>query len=321
MSDTNNRVKVMIMGSGPAGLTAAIYAARADLAPLVVAGGQPGGQLTITTEVENFPGFAEGITGPELMLTTQRQAERFGAQFMYGAITDVDVSERPFKVDIDGETFYADTFIIASGATAQLLGVKGERELMGRGVSACATCDGAFFRDEDVAIIGGGDSAMEEANFLTRFAKSVTIIHRRDEFRASQIMQNRTLANPKIKVMWDSVVDEMVGTVEEGLKSLKVRNVKTGEVTDLPINGCFVAIGHKPNTELFTGKLAMDGSGYILTNPHSGKGAVPATATDIPGLFACGDVQDSYYRQAITAAGSGCMAAIDAERFLADHGS
>ncbi len=308
----------MIMGSGPAGLTAAIYAARADLEPLVVEGGQPGGQLTITTEVENYPGFAEGIMGPELMEVTHRQAERVGTKFIYGAITEVDFSSRPFKIDVEGTAYTADAFIIASGASARLLGVPGESELMGYGVSACATCDGAFFREQDVAVMGGGDSAMEEASFLTKFAKTVTIIHRRDEFRASHIMQKRVLDNPKIKVIWDSVIDEMLGTREEGLKAVSVRNVKTNESHRVPVEGCFVAIGHQPNTDVFAGKLAMDDKGYIVTHPHSEKGAIPATATSVPGVFACGDVQDAYYRQAITAAGSGCMAAIDAQHFLAD---
>lgn len=319
MNEQTNHVKVMIMGSGPAGLTAAIYAARADLEPLVVEGGQPGGQLTITTEVENYPGFENGIMGPELMDVTHRQAERFGTRFVYGAITEVDLSKRPFRIDLEGTIYHADTFIVASGASARLLGVKGEDTLMGYGVSACATCDGAFFRNQDVAVIGGGDSAMEEAHFLTRFAKSVTLIHRRDELRASQIMQSRVLSHEKIKVIWDSVVEEMVGTRETGLTSLKVRNVKTDKVSDVPMQGCFVAIGHDPNTEVFRGKLNMDEKGYLITNPRANKGAVPATGTSVPGVFACGDVQDAYYRQAVTAAGSGCMAAIDAEHFLAEQ--
>jgi thioredoxin reductase (NADPH) len=319
VSESTNHVKVMIMGSGPAGLTAAIYAARADLEPLIVEGGQPGGQLTITTEVENYPGFEEGIMGPELMDVTHRQAERFGTRFIYGAITEVDFTSRPFKIDVEGKVYLADTFIIASGASARLLGVKGESELMGYGVSACATCDGAFFREQDVAVIGGGDSALEEANFLTRFAKSVTIVHRRDALRGSQIMQNRVLANPKIKVAWDSIVDEMVGTRESGLTAVRLKNAKSGELSDLVVTGCFVAVGHDPNTSLFKGKLSTDDKGYLITKPFTGTGAIPATATDVPGVFACGDVQDSHYRQAISAAGSGCMAAIDAEHFLAEQ--
>ena len=298
---------VTILGSGPAGLTAAIYAARADLKPLLIHGGQPGGQLTTTTEVENFPGFAHGIMGPELMEQTTKQAERFGTRFVQANVTKVDLSKRPFKITLDdGSSFETKTLIAATGAAAKYLGLPNEAKLIGRGVSACATCDGFFFRGQDIAVVGGGDTAAEEANFLTKFAKTVYLVHRRDELRASKAMQAKVLGNPKIKPIWDSAVHEIVGEGE--VKSLKIKNLKTNAITDLAVTGLFVAIGHKPNSELFKGYVDMDEAGYILTKD--------GTKTKVPGFFACGDLQDHVYRQAVTAAGTGCMAALDAERFL-----
>jgi thioredoxin reductase (NADPH) len=299
---------VTILGSGPAGLTAAIYAARADLKPLLIHGGQPGGQLTTTTEVENFPGFSHGIMGPELMDQCTKQAERFGTRFVQAMVTHVDLSRRPFKITLDnGTTFESQTIIAATGASAKYLGLPNEMKLIGRGVSACATCDGFFFRGHDIAVVGGGDTAAEEANFLTKFAKTVYLIHRRDELRASKAMQAKVLGNPKIKPIWDSAVHEIVGEGE--VTGLKVKNLKTGTLSDLAVTGLFVAIGHKPNSDIFKGFVEMDETGYVKTKPHS-------TSTNVPGFFACGDLQDNVYRQAISAAGTGCMAALDAERFL-----
>ncbi|MEN9282126.1 MAG: thioredoxin reductase [Bacteroidota bacterium] len=305
---------IAIIGSGPAGFTAALYASRANLGVTIFEGTQPGGQLTITTEVENYPGFEHGIMGPELMEVFRKQAHRFGAVSRYEMITEVDFSVRPFVLKNErGEVTTADAVIVATGASAKLLGVPGESEYMGYGVSACATCDGFFFRGQRVFVVGGGDTAMEEANYLTRFAESVTIVHRREDFRASKIMVDRARNNPKISFLLNSVVDEYVGvTNEAGMKKmthLRVRNLATGQTQDIEADGAFVAIGHQPNTSLFNGLLDMDDVGYIQTVGKS-------SATNIPGIFACGDAQDSVYRQAITAAGSGCMAAIDAERWL-----
>ena len=308
---------VVIIGSGPAGLTAAIYTARANLEPLVLEGepsstsDQPGGQLMLTTEVENFPGFPEGVMGPDLMMRFREQAQRFGAQTRYEKVSRVDLSERPFKVwvgdpDAAEPTYRAHAIIVATGAQSLMLGLDRERELIGHGVSTCATCDGFFFRNHTIAVVGGGDSAVEEATFLTKFADKVILIHRRDELRASKIMQDRALSNPKIKMLWDSEVTEIKGDTK--LAGISVRNIKTGELSDLDVTGLFVAIGHRPNTDLFRGQLALDDEGYLVTGP--------GTATDVPGVFASGDVQDHTYKQAITAAGSGCMAAIDAERWL-----
>ncbi|MBX3329203.1 MAG: thioredoxin-disulfide reductase [Nitrospira sp.] len=298
---------VVIIGSGPAGLTAAIYAARANLAPLLIEGWQAGGQLTTTTEVENYPGFAKSIMGPELIKEMRSQAERFGTVFKTGDVTSVDLQTRPFKVVVDGEkTLGTKTLIIATGASPITLGLSNEKRLWGYGVSSCATCDGFFFKGKELVVVGGGDSAMEEATFLTKFATKVSVVHRRDKLRASKIMQDRAMKNEKIAFVWNSVVEDVLG--QDVVTGVRIRNVITGKVWDLHCAGFFLAIGHRPNTTLFTGQLKMDGAGYILTN-HG-------TATNVSGVFAAGDVQDSHYRQAITAAGTGCMAAIDAERFL-----
>ena len=305
--------QVIIIGSGPAGLTAAIYAARANLHPLVIEGepsstsDQPGGQLMLTTDVENFPGFPDGIMGPELMQKFREQSIRFGAEFLTEKVTAVDFSERPFKVNVRNTQYTADAVIVSTGAQSLMLGLESESRLLGYGLSTCATCDGFFFRGHEIGVVGGGDSAVEEATFLTKFADKVILIHRRDSWRASKIMQERALNNPKIEFMWNTVVEDLVGDTK--LEGAVVRNVLTDEVTTLPVTGLFVAIGHRPNTDLFKGVLDMEDNGYLVTQPGS-------SYTNVPGVFACGDVQDHTYRQAITAAGSGCMAAIDCERWL-----
>lgn len=299
---------VLILGSGPAGLTAAVYSARANLSPLLIDGSQPGGQLTLTTDVENFPGFPKGIMGPQLIQDMRAQAERFGTQFRHGHVSEVDLESHPFRITVDGEdTIEAKTLIISTGASANLLGLPSESRLMGHGVSTCATCDGFFFRGKEIAVIGGGDSAVEEATFLTKFASKVTLVHRRDKLRASKIMQDRAMKNEKIAFQWNSSLEEVMG--DEVVTGVRLRNIQTDQTEEIALSGVFVAIGHTPNTGLFKGKIDMDEAGYIRTQPYR-------TTTNIPGVFAAGDVQDSNYRQAITAAGSGCMAAIDAERYL-----
>jgi thioredoxin reductase (NADPH) len=310
MSDFKGKTfKVVIVGSGPAGLTAALYAGRADLGPIVFEGPEPGGQLTTTTDVENFPGYPEGVMGPKMMQDFRDQATRFGADCRWGVVTDIDMSKRPFRLVVDEENeLFAESVIIATGASAKWLGLPNEQRLRGKGVTACATCDGAFFRNEHVVVIGGGDTAMEEATFLTKFASKVTVVHRRDEFRASKVMQQRVFDNPKIEVKWDSTIDDVLG--DQVVKGVRLKNLKTEETEVLEdVTGVFLAIGHKPNTDLFKDVIDMDETGYILTQGKS-------SYTNVEGVFACGDAQDHNYRQAITAAGSGCMAAMDAERWL-----
>ena len=299
---------VLILGSGPAGLTAAVYSARANLSPLLIDGSQPGGQLSLTTDVENFPGFPKGIMGPQLIQDMRAQAERFGTQFRHGHVSEVDLQSQPFRITVDGEeTLETKTLIISTGASANLLGLPSESRLMGHGVSTCATCDGFFFRGKEIAVVGGGDSAVEEAIFLTKFASKVTLVHRRDKLRASKILQDRVMKNEKIAFQWNSTLEEVIG--DEVVTGVRLRNIQTNQTEKLSLSGVFVAIGHTPNTSLFKGKIDMDEAGYIRTQPYR-------TATNIPGVFAAGDVQDSNYRQAITAAGTGCMAAMDAERYL-----
>ncbi len=303
-------IKCLILGSGPAGHTAAIYAARADLKPVMYQGLQPGGQLTITTDVENYPGYPEGIQGPEMMEDFKKQAERFGTDVRWGIATSVDLSKRPFKITIDEKTeVTAETLIISTGASAKWLGLESEQKFNGFGVSACATCDGFFFRGQDVAVVGGGDTACEEASYLSKLCKKVYLIHRRDELRASKIMQHRVLKAPNIEILWNQAPKEIVG--DKTVNGVILQNTVTGEESKIDVEGFFVAIGHKPNADIFKGQLQMDANGYLITKPDS-------TQTEIPGVFACGDVQDHVYRQAVTAAGTGCMAAIEAERFLAD---
>lgn len=303
---------LIIVGSGPAGLTAAIYSARANLKPLMIEGEEAGGQLMITTEVENYPGFEHGVTGPDLISVMRKQAERFGTRFITRNVTKVDFSKRPFEVTVGKETHFAKSLIISTGASARWLGLPSEKQYMNRGVSACATCDGAFFKNVEIAVVGGGDTAMEEANYLTRFASKVHVIHRRDSFRASKIMADRTLQNPKISVLWNKAVDEVLGN-GKSVTGIRLKDTVNGELMEMPLSGVFIAIGHKPTTDLFQGALETDENGYLKTKPGT-------TYTNIPGVFAAGDVQDHVYRQAITAAGTGCMAAIDCERWLESQG-
>ncbi len=311
MSEKPESVKCLILGSGPAGYTAAIYAARADLKPVMYQGLQPGGQLTITTDVENYPGYPEGVKGPDMMVDFQKQAERFGTDVRFGLATSVDLSKRPFKVMIDEKhALIADTLIISTGASAKWLGLESEQKYNGFGVSACATCDGFFYRGQTVAVVGGGDTACEEASYLSKLCKKVYLIHRRDELRASKAMQHRVMKADNIEIIWDHVPKEIVG--DKAVNGVIIENVKTGKVSRLDIEGFFVAIGHKPNSDIFKGQLDMDESGYLLTKPDT-------TQTTVPGVFASGDVQDKTFRQAVTAAGTGCMAAMEAERFLADQ--
>ncbi len=300
---------MVIIGSGPAGLTAAVYAARANLQPLLIEGREPGGQLTLTTLVENYPGFGEGIMGPQLMEEMRKQALRFGTEIVTSYVYAVKLKEYPFRVYFADQEVTTKTVVISTGSSAKLIGIESELQLMGHGVSTCATCDGFFYRGREIAVVGGGDSAMEEATFLTKFATTVFVIHRRDVLRASKIMQDRAFSNPKIQFIWDTVVDHVVGTKETGVTGLKLKNVKTLEASELKVDGLFVAIGHNPNTDIFKGQIELDSHGYIKTQPDS-------TRTNIPGVFACGDVQDPVFRQAVTAAGTGCMAAIEAERWL-----
>jgi len=304
-----SKYRVIVVGSGPAGCTAALYLSRADLKPLVLEGIQPGGQLTITTDVENFPGFPEGVQGPKLMELMRQQAERFGSEFAFESVEKVDLTSHPLTITTDQKIYECDALIIASGASAMQLGLESEKALQGFGVSYCATCDGFFFKTKEIVVVGGGDSAMEEATFLTKFATKVTIIHRREEFRASKIMLDRAKNNPKIEFLLDTIVDEVIGSKETGVQALKIRNMKTGETSNFPTQGLFVAIGHTPNTAVFRDQLELDERGYLVVKPNS-------TMTNIGGVFACGDAVDHVYRQAITAAGTGCMAALDCERWL-----
>ncbi|EPR69915.1 thioredoxin-disulfide reductase [Cyclobacterium qasimii] len=311
MNKETENIKVLIIGSGPAGYTAAIYASRAGLSPIMYTGVQPGGQLTITNDVENYPGYPDGVMGPQMMEDFRKQAERFGTDVRYGVVTAMDASERPFKVTVDGtQTIVAETVIISTGASAKWLGIESETRLNGKGVSACAVCDGFFFRGKDVAIVGGGDTACEEASYLSNICKKVYMIVRRDELRASQIMQNRVMKNPKIEILWNHETEEILG--EEEVIGAKVKNRISGEERVLDVEGFFVAIGHQPNTSVFVNQIDTDENGYILTKPGT-------TRTNVSGVFACGDAQDHEYRQAVTAAGTGCMAALDAERFLASQ--